>query len=225
VTRQLSFDLPLLVSQGHDDYFVSDANRDAFAMVTGAQPWPQGKLVLTGPTGAGKSHLARLWATQGAAEVVTARSLILSRPATPPGGALVIEDLETLPAAAQEPLFHLHNHLTTTGGRLLLTAAEPPVRWPLTLPDLASRMQGTAVVRIADPDDRLLSAVLTKLFADRQIAPPPDLIDFILSRIERSFAAAAQVVAAIDAAALAEARPIGRPLVRAVLDKAFGVDG
>lgn len=221
--RQLSFDLPARLAQGRGDYFVSDANRDACAMVTGAQAWPQNKLVLIGPTGAGKSHLARLWADERGATIVTARTLALDPPAL--GPALVIEDLDSLPPQAQEVLFNLHNQLAQTGGKLLLTASEPPMRWPLTLPDLASRMQALTVVRIHDPDDRLLAAVLTKLFADRQIAPPPDLIAYILTRSERSFAAAARVVAAIDAASLAEGRPIGRALVRAVLDNGAGPDG
>ena len=88
----------------------------------------------------------------------------------------------------------------------------------IALPDLASRMQATTVSHIDDPDDRLLGAVMMKLFQDRQIAPPPALIAYLVSRIDRSFAAAARMVADLDAAALAQGREVNVPLARALLD-------
>ncbi len=218
MAEQLRFDLPIAVSRAAADFFVSDANADAFAMVTGEQVWPQGKLALIGPQGSGKSHLARVWQGQSGADIVSAASFP-SDIALPPNAALIVEDMERLPHKGEEPLFHLHNNLAATGGRLLLTSTVPPSRWPIALPDLASRMQATAIIRLGDPDDRLLGAVLTKLFTDRQLSPAPDIIAMLVTRIERSFAAAAQVVADLDAASLAEGREINRTLLRSVLDK------
>lgn len=217
--RQLSFDLPQTVSLAAEDYFVSEANRPAWAMVTGPAPWPEGKLALVGPEGAGKSHLVRLWQTATGAEVRTARALALQPGLPPPGGRLAVEDMDRLPPDAQTPLFHIHNHLAATGGSLLMTARTAPIRWPITLPDLASRLQATAVIRIEDPDDRLLHAILAKLFADRQIAAPPSLLDWLAQRIERSFAAARQIVEALDTAALDTGRPVSVALARTLLDK------
>lgn len=87
------------------------------------------------------------------------------------------------------------------------------------MPDLASRLQATALTRIDDPDDRLLAAVIAKQFHDRQIIPTPDLIPYLVARIERSFAAAAAVVDRIDRHALAEGRSISRHTAAMVLDK------
>lgn len=213
--RQLSFDLPPQVRLGPGDFFVSDANRAAVELVTGPRPWPGGKLALTGPHGAGKSHLARIWAEAAGAPVVAATAL--ERDFRPQGG-LVVEDLQALPRAAEETLFHLHDRLLGSGGRLLLTADRPPSAWPVRLPDLASRMQATLVARIDDPDDRLLAALLAKLFADRQVVPQPAVIPFLVPRIERSHAAAAAIVAALDAAALERRAGVSLGLVRAVLD-------
>ena len=218
MTGQLSFDLPVQVALGPDDFFVSASNAQAFAMVTDWQGWPAGKLALTGPMGSGKSHLARVWQVLAGAQFVQAAGL-RAGPMPAPGVHLVIEDLATLPVAAEEHLFHLHNHLAQTGGRLLLTDVMPPSRWPIALPDLASRMQATAVIRLDDPDDRLLAALLMKLFADRQLAAPPDVITYLAARIERSHAAAARVVAQLDAAGLAQRRGLTRAFVRSVLDK------
>ncbi len=216
--RQLSFDLPSQVALGPDDFFVSTANAPAFAMVTDWPGWPAGKLALTGPAGSGKSHLARVWQSLAGAQILQA-SAVVPGPMPASGAHLVIEDMEHLPEGAEEQVFHLHNHLAQTGGRLLVTAALPPSRWHIALPDLASRMQAAAVVRLDDPDDRLLAALVMKLFADRQLAPPPDVITYLTARIERSHAAAARVVALLDAAGLHEGRTLTRAFVRAVLDK------
>lgn len=222
MVRQLSFDLPQQVSLGPDDFFVSSANEQAFAMVSDWQAWPLGKLALIGPRGSGKSHLARVWQSLAGAQVLRSPELVAG-PMPAPSAHVVIEDMEHLPIAAEEHLFHLHNHLGQTGGRLLLTSDQTPSRWPIALPDLASRMQGTAVIRLDDPDDRLLAALLMKLFADRQLSPPPDVITYLAARIERSHAAAARVVALLDDAALADRRDLTRAFVRSVLDKPGGI--
>ena len=214
---QLAFDWPTGVALGPDDFFVSEANAQAFAMVNAPYTWPESKLVLTGPLGAGKSHLAGVFAAQNTAEVFDASDI--------PAGfitdaqAIVIEDMEALPAASEEAVFHLHNNLRAQGGILLMTAETPPSRWRIALPDLASRMQATTVTTIAAPDDALLSALIMKLFADRQISPKPDLVRYLSTRIERSYAAAAEIVAALDAAALAQGRKINKALAGDLLDK------
>lgn len=219
--RQLTFDLPAATEFGADSFFVSGSNRAAHDLVTGPLPWPQGKLVLAGPRGAGKTHLARIWlARTGGTLVAAADVAALPRPGA--DARLVVEDLHLIPPEAEEPLFHLHNLLAATGGLLLLTADRPPARIGFRLPDLASRMQATAVAQIGDPDDPLLFAVLTKLFADRQLAPEPGLIPWLVPRIERSFAAAHATVAALDAASLEQGREISRAFARAVLDKGAG---
>ncbi len=217
MAEQLSFDWPVRVALGAGDFFVTQANDRAFAMVSDPGHWPDGKLALIGPPGSGKTHLARVFAQSHPAWVIAAADLgpDLSAPDLP---NVVIEDAEHLPPHAEEALFHLHNHLRHTGGRLLLTSGVPPARWPLRLPDLASRMQATATVTIDDPDDTLLAAVMMKLFNDRQLAPQPQVLRYLAPRIERSFAAAARIVADLDAAALAQGREITLKLAADLLD-------
>jgi chromosomal replication initiation ATPase DnaA len=121
--------------------------------------------------------------------------------------------------AAENALFHLHNLTLAEGHSLLLTADRPAAHWGLTLPDLASRMQGTQATRLDAPDDRLLTALLAKLFADRQLIPTPDTIPYLVTRMDRSFDSARQLVAALDAAALAQGRPINRKLAADVMER------
>jgi chromosomal replication initiation ATPase DnaA len=185
-------------------------------MLSAPETWPERKLVIVGQMGCGKSHLARIFQSQTDGFVVQAADLAPDFQSTEK--TVIIEDMEALPHASEEAVFHLHNHLRNTGGTLLMTAETPPSRWPIALPDLASRMQAASIVQIANPDDALLSALLMKLFADRQIMPKPDLVAYLSTRIERSFAAAAEIVARLDAAALADGRKINKALARALLD-------
>ena len=216
--EQLSFDWPTRVRMGAETYFVSEANAAAHAMVMAPEGWPDGKLVLLGPKGAGKTHLARLFAETHGAAILPAEAI---DPAAPlPAGPTVIEDADTLPGPAQEWLFHAHNHLRALGLPLLLTAQTAPSRWPLTLPDLVSRLSATTTIAVADPDDRLFDAVLMKQFEDRQILPHPTAFAYLRGSIDRSFEDARAAVAAIDAEALSEGREITRALIREALDKA-----
>lgn len=214
MTTQLTFDWPLGVALGADDFFVADANAKAYAMIISPDTWPDRKLLVTGPTGAGKSHLMRVAQAELDAEILNAATL----PDTLPDGNVIIEDMQNLPADAQEQMFHLHNHLRHMGGNLLMTARRAPRDWGLTLPDLLSRMQATTLATIDDPDDALLQALIMKLMADRQIMPPAALVSYLVPRIERSFAAAADIVARLDAQSLAQGRPIGRALAASLLD-------
>lgn len=218
--EQLFFDWTLPVSLGPEDFFVSDSNAGAHAMVAGGLRWPEGKLALIGPPGSGKTHLVRIWQGIAGAERRDARELSEALP--PPGAAVAVEDVETLPRDAEAALFHLHNHLLATGGKLLLTSDRPPARWGIRLPDLASRMQATTVVRLEAPDDALVEALLAKQFADRQLFPAPGVLAWVARRIERSHAAAAVAVASLDRASLAEGRRVSLALARRVLDSGGG---
>lgn len=216
MARQLAFDLPVRPALGRGDFLVSPANALALAQLD-AGGWPGGKLLLIGPAGAGKSHLAQVWAGEHGAEVLSAAALPDGPPET---RAVVIEDADRIGGnrEAEVRLFHLHNAVLAESGQLLLTAARPPRDWGLGLADLASRMEATAVARIEAPDDALLAAVLVKHFADRQIAVAPGLIPWLVARMDRSFAAARALVAALDARALSKGGAVTRAVAREVLD-------
>lgn len=216
---QLAFDLPAHAALRREDFFVSPANAAALAVLEAGQ-WPLNKLVLVGPPGSGKTHLAHIWAARSGAALMQAGSLgqadIAARAHTP----VALEDADSVAGdpRAETALFHLHNLLAERGLPLLLTATTPPRDWGLRLPDLLSRMQGTSLTRIDPPDDALLSAVLVKQFADRQLLVPPALIGWLLGRMDRSLASARDLVARLDAAALARGGPVTRALAAEVLD-------
>jgi DnaA regulatory inactivator Hda len=223
MARQLTFDLPAKPALGREDFFVSPANRHAVEVIESWRHWPQRKLVLVGPEGSGKTHLAHVWATLAGARIIAAHDLPVSDIAamTRSGPAIVVEDIDGIASQldAERALFHVHNHLLAEGGALLLTGTGTPSQWPFRLPDLASRVQGSDLARLEPPDDDLLRAVLVKLFADRQLTVGPAVIDYVLQRMERRLNEAARLVDLLDRAGLSQRRPITRVLAASVLDK------
>ena len=212
--KQLAFDLPSKPALGRDDFFVSPGNAVAVATIENVPSWPDGKLVLSGPEGSGKTHLTHVWAAQSGATVLSARDLDQADVPRLAQSPVAVEDVPEIAdnSAAQAGLFHLHNLALTDGQPLLLTGRSAPSHWGLSLPDLQSRMAGAHLVSLAPPDDALLAALLAKLFHDRQITPKPDVIPYLVAHIDRSFQAAAAMVSQLDRAAMAQSCAISRPL-------------
>jgi chromosomal replication initiation ATPase DnaA len=168
-------------------------------------------LALVGPPGVGKSHLAALWVERsGAAPVASAEeiSALAGRPA-------LLEMDET--PLDDESLFHLINLAARPSGGLLITTRTPPRQRPTALPDLQSRLNALPTAEIAEPDDALLGELLVRLFDDRGIRPPEDLLSYLATRMERSARGARDLVEEMDAVADQTGRPIGRALAREIL--------
>ncbi|MCI5112876.1 MAG: chromosomal replication initiator DnaA [Marivita sp.] len=216
---QLKFDIPARPALGRGDFYVTQSNAVAIGLVDTWPNWPNGKLALVGPAGSGKTHLAHVWCGDSGGRMIAARDLDRESVPMLATAPICVEEVDRIAGnrAAEEALFHLHNLVLANGHSLLLTAASPPAGWQITLPDLASRMAGTTVAKLAAPDDILLSAVLAKLFADRQIVPMPDVIPYLVRWMPRSFEAAGQVVAHLDTEALGTPKGVTRSLARTAL--------
>ncbi len=212
-TAQFALAMGLTPALTRQDFVVADSNRQALAAIERWPDWQGRVLVLWGPAGSGKTHLGEIWR-------VRANATRLERsidPAAANGQAVLLDDADRdVPEAT---LLHLHNVVQQSGGWLLLTASSAPAQWKVDLPDLRSRLIAAPGAGIAAPDDELLAAVLAKHFSDRQLRAGADLIAYLVPRMERSFAAARNLVAALDSAALAERSEIGLPLARRVLER------
>jgi chromosomal replication initiation ATPase DnaA len=213
---QLVLDLAHAPVYAAADFLSAPCNRDARARIESWPAWSDFGLVLWGPEGSGKTHLAHLFRDRTGGILVPAAALVVDDvPALARYATVAVEDSDR--GVGERALLHLHNLLRENGRSLLLTGRAPPSRWPVALPDLRSRLAALPIAAIGSPDDSLLEAVLFKLFADRQVRVGAEVVGFVLARMERSFAAARTLVAAIDAAALAQGRPVTVPLVRAVM--------
>jgi len=210
--RQLALALDHSESFAREDFLAGPSNAAALALIERWPDWPDRVVVLVGPEGAGKSHLAAIWAQTAGARLVAARSLeAVNLPATLATGALVVEDLAS-GAFDERALFHLLNLVREEAASLLITARQPPSAFSIDLRDLASRLQALPVVQLAAPDDALLRALIVKLFADRQLAIEESLVAYLVTRIERSFAAVRAAVERLDREALRQKRPVTRAL-------------
>ncbi len=206
--QQLPLDLPVRAALGAADFVVSDCNRDAVAWLDRWPDWPGSILAIHGPAGCGKTHLAHVWQTRS-------KACFLESALTGqlPDGNLVLDGARV----PEEDLFHLINHVRAAKSSLLILDRAAPARWNVGLKDLASRLAAIPAVAVAPPDDSLLAALLVKHFSDRQIMVRAELIDYLTRRIERSFAAAAVIVDALDRAALSRGGAVTVKLARDVL--------
>ncbi|WP_295511877.1 chromosomal replication initiator DnaA [uncultured Sulfitobacter sp.] len=220
MAQQLGLALPSRTALGRDDFFVAPSNAIAAAMIDGWQGWAGRKLALTGPAGSGKTHLTHVWAAMAGAQIINAADLATADIPQLAQTSVAVEDVPAIAgnAAAETALFHLHNLVLAEGHSLLMTGPPPVAGWNLSLPDLTSRLGAAGAAALDAPDDMLLTAVMAKLLADRQLTPKPDLIPYLLLRMDRSFAAAGALVAALDAASLAQKKPLTRALAAQVLD-------
>lgn len=208
--RQLPLDLGHSPGFSRDDMVVSPANAQAMALIDRWPDWPAPVVLLAGPAGSGKSHLAAIWREHTGAIELAATDI--STHIGEIGSAPVVIDDVDQGRLDQDGLFHLINLVRGAGSHLLLTARSFPSAWGVTLPDLASRLKAAATVEIEEPDDVLLAGVITKLFADRQVEVEPHVVQFLVRRIERSLSTAIGIVDRLDRAALEQKSRITRAL-------------
>lgn len=222
---QLALALGSWPSLDEADFVVTPSNRAARAWIDRYPDWPAPLVALHGPAGSGKSHLLHLWRQRTAATLIDPAALT---PETLPAligaaHAAAIDfgaaDLAVPGAFDERALLHLYNMMGERRGHVLVAARLAPSRWAVALPDLRSRLGASSGAAIDAPDDLLLLAVLGKLFADRQLRPPPEVVPFLAARIERSLDAAARVVDRLDRMAMDSRRSISVALARELLDR------
>jgi len=210
--RQLALALDHSVSFARDDFLSGPSNTAALTLIERWPDWPSRIVALIGPEGSGKSHLASIWAEAAGARVLSANLLsIADVPASLATGALVVEDLEAADLDEQA-LFHLINLAREEGAYVLLTGRLAVAGFPITIRDLASRLRAVPAIMLTPPDDALLRSLLVKLAADRQLALDEPFVNYLVHRIERSFAAAHAAVQRLDQESMRQHRPVTRAL-------------
>jgi DnaA regulatory inactivator Hda len=212
--QQLALPFPYVASYDPRDFLPAASNQDALVWLDRANDWPERRLALWGEPGCGKSHLLAAWAARTDAVRLAGQEL-LDLDDMPETGAVAVDDADTV--GAEPLLLHLLNTARDRGLFVLLSGRAPPARWPVRLPDLASRLRGMTSIEIGPPDDELLRALLMRLLADRQLAVPRPVQDWLLLRLPRSAAALREAVAHLDQASLASGRAITLPLAAELL--------
>lgn len=216
-SRQLILDFSHRPAMGLEDFFISSSNKAAVELIDQWPNWSSMAFYLEGPSFSGKSHLAHVWMVASSAQLFSAQEFDMSTCNQLSGGtAVVIEDLDR-GIVDEKALFHLINLSKEKGFHILFTGASGPGMIEISLPDLRSRIRALSVVRIEAPDEMLLRTMLIKQFEDRQLEVSPNLIEYILPRMERSFEGVGVIVDLLDRAALASGRRLTRQFAGEVL--------
>lgn len=217
VAGQMSFDLPIASAMTREDFILDGANQKAFDMIVSWPDWPTDVIVLAGPVGSGKSHLAAIHSQQSGAKLLNNDDLPKPEDLPVLGSTPVIVEDAYAVQLDETRMFHLLNHVRERASTLLITSRSWPDSWPLTLPDLRSRLRAAHPLELNEPGDQLLRQVMVKLFADRQLTIEPRVLEYILVRMERSLSAAGRLVTDLDRLSLEQGRPITRQLAADVL--------
>lgn len=194
---QIALPLDWPQSEGDARFILSDANADAFEHFRKWSLWPVKATILTGPRRSGRTLLARSFVERV-------------------GGRL----FDNAEQRDEDELFHAWNQAQDNGRPLVMIADAVPPEWVSRLPDLRTRLAVTPVARINLPDDRLFSALIQLLFADRGLHIPVDALRFMAERLQRDYWTAERAVEAIDRFAIAERARLSLPTIRRALVEA-----
>ena len=218
---QLALDLGRVEGFSRHDLVVTPANQAAVDIIDRWPNWPGSVAILTGPHGSGKTHMAKAWAQKASAFELDPTN-VGQLPASI--SAVLIDSAIGESPLDETGLFHLINVLKAKNGHLLMTSLQTIASLDIRLADLKSRLAAATQAEIHLPDDALLSGLIAKGFSDRQLQVESDVVSFLTLRIERSAAAARNIVALIDAEALARKSRITRAFAAQVL-KGMEADG
>ncbi len=217
--KQIPMEFAFRSALGREDFLVTEQNKAAITWIDKWPEWSDPFLLVVGPMGAGKSHLAQVWAKNSNAMILHSSDLkdldinALSQIASQ---NIILEDIDA--HTAEQPFFHLYNLIKENSRFLLMTSRESTRDWNIQLPDLKSRLGAIQIAKIEQPDDSLFAAILLKLFTDRQITVAPEVIQYLITRLERSFSSALEAVTMIDSLSLSEKKRVTIPLVKRVLE-------
>lgn len=213
--RQLA--LPFLESSQlyrAEDFCPAPSNDAAREWLARPEAWSNGRLVLWGEAGCGKTHLLHVWAQTHDAQVIEGTALRgLLRPQTP----LAIDDADLVPDPAA--LLHLLNAAAEEDVPVLLAARQPPTRMSYKLADLTSRLRASASIEIRTPEDELLDALLTRLAAARQLNLPPAVHNVLLLHLPRAPAYYREAIARLDRLAMDRGMKITRAMATEILSE------
>lgn len=208
--NQLAFALPLHLSAfGREDFLVTECNKEAATYLDSSDRWTFPFVLIYGGKGCGKTHLAHTFADTILDAEHLSEADVLQLPAR-----CVVEHVDKV---ASEPiLFHLYNHALENKKKVVFTARTLPT---FVMPELQTRFNAIPQIKINPPDDLLMSAVLCKLFGDRQVKVEADVIAYLLKHLQRTFEAMERIVEVADRLSLAQKRPITIPLIKEALEQ------
>jgi len=214
--KQITLDLNSQQDYAKDNFITSLCNIDAYNAITKEVAWPKNQLMIIGEESSGKTHLANIWQTKNDAVFLKHNEDFNKYISL--NSSYILEDIDLL--KNDDYLFHLINHCINNSFTLLLTCKTLP---NFKLIDLKSRINSMHKVLIKNPDDDLTKVLLLKHFSDRQLKVSQEILDYILTKTERSFSFISRLVNSIDKLSLEKRRNITIPIIREVFISNFEI--
>ncbi len=212
--QQLFLNFPIKSGYALEDFYLNSSNSKAFNYINQWPNWGEGiykkTLLIYGEKGSGKTHLSHIWQQISSAKIISLGNKISSN-----DSALILEDIDEL---NQEDLLHLINSSNEDQRYLLLTAKLAPAQLKISLPDLRSRIIAIPSLKIEVPDEELLKVILMKHLSDRQLRIEAAALNYIILRIDRSYAKLAQFIDKLDSISKESKRSITLPLIKQALN-------
>ena len=219
-SKQLYFEMPNKKALGIEDYIITESNNFAFDLIVKMAKGEISFGLISGPPYSGKTHLSKIL-------IKNARNYktlyfdrdyqnLLNR--FEDSDFFILENIDNVKHDKfEEKLFHIINLAKENNKKLLMTSRKPISEIDLNLEDLKSRLNSILEAKIKEPDDQLMELLLIKIFNDKQLKINPNIIDFLVSRLERSYESINLFIEKIDKFSLEKGKKITIPLINDLL--------
>ena len=215
-SKQLYFDMPDKTALGIEDYIITESNSFAFDLISRMIKGEINQGVISGPSFSGKTHLSKILIKN----IGSNESLYIDRDykkiieKVGSSNLIVIENIDkVLEDKSEEDLFHIINFTKESDKKLLMTSCKSISNIEFKLEDLKSRLNAILEAKIMQPDDELMKLVLIKIFNDKQLLINPNVINFLKSRLERSYKSINDFIEKIDKFSLEKGKKITIALI------------
>lgn len=218
---QLLLDLQPAQAPSLDNFIVGENQELLARLRLLAAPGCCDAIYLWGADGCGKSHL--LSAAAGLALRKRPALLLANSPAAvnfsaPPGGLLIVDDVDSLDDEAQIALFRIFNTARLIGLGLLLAGRKPALQLKLR-EDLRTRIGQALIYEIKTLNDEQKAAALHRHAQERGLRVDDGLVRYLLSHGRRDLPSLMAVLDHLDRTTLERQRPATLPLLKEALQR------
>lgn len=215
--QQLALPLSITQEMTFNNFHISSANGDALAWLHLWPRFPLSQCVIHGEKGCGKTHLAMALLAKTKGIYVCGKGALpeLSILFQSRISVLIIDDYTSI--KEEEWLFHVYNMAKESNIPVVYFGDISPAKHSFYLNDVSSRMRSLHAIEITTPDDDLFKKILQKNIQFLGASYTDDIGEYLLKRLERSYAAIHDMISRIDQVTLQNQRVLTLPVVREIL--------
>ena len=204
-------------AKNRTNYIVGDSNINAIKWIDKYPNWKNDGLIIEGPKSSGKSHLVRVWQKKSNCNILCSEKVNNEEINADDNQNVAIENLENI--KNYEFFLHLLNYKKEKNLKYLLTTCCSINSLNIKLKDIQSRLLELPKAKITLPSDELLKGLILKLLNDKGLIINQKFINYIISRIERSYEAVNSFIQDLNKISLEKKKSISIPLIKEVIEE------